>query len=185
MSSSQFESPKATIEVPDVYLSHEAQPSRSEPQPSPTKTPIFNQLPSIVSSPTPSSFGSHHTRNIQNPKKFVVYPSPSATIEKEELEGFTSTSRFLQTTEKLVERDEGVEVSSQRVEEGFVTEMVTFGLVEGVPASGVSETPTAQGFDTNVLSSSGNSPPSSIGTTLMVPEGEVDGIFYLFLLVKP
>nr|XP_009599907.1 uncharacterized protein LOC104095463 [Nicotiana tomentosiformis] len=79
---------------------------RLEPQPSPTKAQISNQLPSTVSSPTPSGSGPHCTRKSQNPKTFVISPSPSATTEKVKSEGPTSTYRFLQTTEEIVEGDE-------------------------------------------------------------------------------
>lgn len=87
MSSQQSESPKATIEIPTVSFSHEAQQSTSEPQPSPIETRISNQPPPIVSSPVLSSSGSHHSRKNRTPKNFVVSTSPSTTKEKMQVEG--------------------------------------------------------------------------------------------------
>lgn len=51
-----------------------------------------------------------------------------------------STSRFLQTIEEIMERDEGVEVSSQHVDAELVDQIVVASPGGGESVSGVSET---------------------------------------------
>lgn len=91
-----------------------------------------------------------------------------------EVEGPSPTSRFLHTTEELVDGDEGAEVSTQLVEEEFVDKVSITCLGGNVSTSGVSETPTVEGFDLNVLSSSGNAQLALTDYVLFENEGEKD-----------
>lgn len=51
-------------------------------------------------------------------------------------------------------------------------EILVPGEVDGVSASGISHTPSAQGIDLNILSTSSNIISSSTGTILLCNEGE-------------
>lgn len=76
----------------------------------------------------------------------------------------------------LVKGEEGTEVSRQRVEEESVDKVDITGLcrdgVAAMSASGISDTPTVQGFDLNVLTSSVNVPLALTDSALLVNVGE-------------
>lgn len=72
-----------------------------------------------------------------------------------------------------MERDKGVEVSSQRVEEERLDRMSVLGVVERVHASGISDTPSVEGVDLNISSKSSNI-PSSPTTTFLGNECDTD-----------
>lgn len=84
-----------------------------------------------------------------------------------------------------MEGDEGVEVSSQRVEEGMVDKMLVIYIVDGVPTCCIFDTPSAQEINLNISSTSGNVPSSSIGTALLGDEGETDGVMLLKHTLPP
>lgn len=151
MFSPKLESPKATTNIPIISSSHKEHQSESESQPSPIETPISNQPPPTISSPTPSSSSSYHSRKNQTPKNFVASTSPPATPEK-------------MVEEELVEGEEGTEVSSQRVEEATVDKEDIASLGE---ASGVSTIPSGPTFDLSSLSPSGNASLASTDSSLL------------------
>lgn len=153
--------------------SHEAQPPGLEPQPSPTEVPISNQPISTIPSIKPSGSGPHLPCKSLNRKKIIASPSPSATTKKVKSEWTASTSQYLQTTEEIVERDKGVEMSSQRVKEERLDEILVPTMVEGVLVSRISNTPNVEGVDLNISSKSSNI-PSSPTTTFLGNECDTD-----------
>lgn len=132
--------------------SHKAVGREFESELLPSQNPILDQQPPTVSSLTHSIHGSHCSRKTQNPKRFVVATSPSASPQKI-------------AEDETVDGDEGQEVSSQKVGKSSETQ-------QDVVSSGEGPAVPAPSFDLNIATHTGNVLPTSSDSILAVNEKE-------------